>query len=57
MRCDASGKAGVFLEFRPSGFAAFGIVPAYYMSAPGLGWQAMVKLTGVRLELPSDREM
>ena len=35
--CDVQGLADVFTEFRASALDAFGIDPAYCMSAPGFG--------------------
>ena len=31
--------------------------PTYFVSAPGLGWQACLKKTGVKLELITDYDM
>ena len=31
--------------------------PAYFVSAPGLAWQACLKKTGVKLELITDYDM
>ena len=31
--------------------------PAHFVSAPGLAWQACLKMTGVKLELPTDPDM
>ena len=31
--------------------------PAYFLSTPGLGWQACLKKTGVKLELLTDIDM
>ena len=31
--------------------------PAYFVSAPGLAWQACLKKTGVKLELISDYDI
>ena len=31
--------------------------PAYYFTAPGLSWDACLKMTGVRLELLTDVDM
>ena len=31
--------------------------PCYYFSSPGLSWDAMLKMTGIKLELISDVDM
>ena len=31
--------------------------PSYYYTSPGLGWDAMLKMTGIKLELISDPNM
>ena len=35
----------------------YGLDPALYFSAPGLAWDATLKITQVRLELLSDPDM
>ena len=35
----------------------YGLDPVYYLSAPGLAWQASLKETGVKLELITDVDM
>ena len=34
-----------------------GLDPVYFVSAPGLAWQACLKKTGVKLELVTDHNM
>ena len=34
-----------------------GLDPCHYFSSPGLSWDAMLKMTGVKLELISDIDM
>ena len=47
----------VFEEFRTNCFETYGLDPAFYFSAPHLSWDAMLKKTGIKLELISDPEM
>ena len=35
----------------------YGLDPVYFLSAPGLAWQACLKKTGVKLELKTDVDM
>ena len=49
--------ADVFENFRNICLNNYGLDPAYYFTAPGLAWDACLKLTGVNLELLSDPDM
>ena len=46
--------ADVFEKFRDICLINYGLDPVYYYTAPGLAWDAMLKMTGVNLELLSD---
>ena len=46
--------ADVFEKFRDLCLKNYGLDPVYYYTAPGLAWDAMLKMTGVNLELLSD---
>ena len=35
----------------------YGLNPCHYLSSPGLSWYAMLKMTGIELELISDIDM
>ena len=35
----------------------YGLIPCHYFSSPGLSWDAMLKMTGIRLEKISDIDM
>ena len=46
--CDAFGKfINTCLEY-------YSLNPCYYFSSPGLSWDAILKMTGIKLELISD---
>jgi hypothetical protein len=49
--------ADVFENFRSICLANYKLDPLHYYSSPGLAWDAMLKMTGVELELMQDREM
>ena len=47
----------VFENFRSKCLEIYGLDPVYFVSAPGLAWQACLKKTGVKLELIIDYDM
>ena len=47
----------VFENFRNICIENYGLDPAHYYTAPGLAWDAALKVTGVNLELLSDIDM
>ena len=49
--------ADVFEKFRDVCLKNYGLDPVYYYTAPGLAWDAMLKITKVNLELLSDYDM
>ena len=49
--------ADVFENFRNKCIEIFGLDPVYFVSAPGLAWQACLKKTEVKLELLTDYDM
>ena len=49
--------ADIFENFREICFDNYGIDPVYYYTAPGLFWDAMLKETGIELELITDIDM
>ena len=49
--------ADVFENFRNMSIKVYGLDPTYFLSAPGLAWQACLKKTGVKLELITDVDM
>ncbi len=49
--------ADLFEEHRTMALVTYGLDAAYYLSAPQMSWDAMLKITGVSLELMSDPAM
>ena len=49
--------ADVFENFRDLCLKIYGLDPAYYFTAPGLAWDACLKITKVKLELLHDQDM
>ena len=49
--------ADAFENFRKVCQDKYGLDPAHYYSAPGLSWDALLKKTGVELELLTDLDM
>ena len=47
----------VFENFRDICFKIYGLDPVYYFTAPGLAWDACLKMTNIDLELLSDPDM
>ena len=48
--------ADVFEKFTETCLKFYGLDPCHYFSFPGLSWDAMLKMTGVKLEKISDNE-
>ena len=49
--------AGVFENFREICIGIYKLDPAHYYTAPGLSWDACLKMTGIELELLTDVDM
>ena len=49
--------ADVFENFRDLCLKIYGLDPVYYFTAPGLAWDACLKMTNINLELLSDLNM
>ena len=47
----------VFEKFRDECIEIYGFDPFHFLSAPGLAWQACLKITNVNLELLTDIDM
>ena len=57
LRSDVLLLADVFETFRSTSMRHYGIDPAHYFSAAGMSWDALRKMTKVKLELLTDIDM
>jgi hypothetical protein len=57
LKTDVLLLADVFESFRKATLDTFGLDPAYYVSAPQLSWDCMLKMTNCELSLLSDPAM
>ena len=57
LKSDVLLLSDVFENFRETCFQYYKLDPAHYYSAPGLSWNACLKMTGIELELISDIDM
>ena len=57
VQSDTISLADVFESFRNVCLNTYELDPAYFLSLPGLAWQACLKKTGLKLELISDIDM
>ena len=57
MKSDTLLLADIFENFRNKYLERFKLDPAYFLSLPGLAWQACLKITGVEIELLTDPNM
>ena len=57
VQCNTWLLVDVFEKFRDTCIDIYGLDPSYFLSAPGLAWQACLKKTEVKLELLTDYDM
>ena len=57
LNCDVSLLADVFEKFRNDSLKNYGLCPSHYLSAPGVSWDVILKMTKIELELISDPDM
>ena len=57
IKCDVLLLADVFEKFRSNSLKSHGLCLSQYLSAPGLSWDAMLKLTKIKIELITDLDM
>ena len=56
LKKDVLLSADVFEKFIDTCLKFYGLDPCHYFSSPGLNWDAMLKMTGVKLETISDTD-
>lgn len=54
LKSDVLLSADVFENFRKTRLENIELDPAHYLTSPGLSWDAMLKMTGIKLELIND---
>ena len=57
LKTDVLLLADVFQKFIKTCIDYYGLGPCHYFSSPGLSWDAMLKLTGIELDLISEIDM
>ena len=57
LKCDFLLLADVFETFRNNSVKNYGLQPSHYLSAPSTSWDAMLKITKIKLELIPDPAM
>ena len=57
LKSDILLLADVFENFRKTCHQYYKLVPCHYFTSPGLSWDAMLKMTGIKLELMTDVDM
>jgi len=57
LKTDVLLLADVFENFRSMCLEYYGLDPCHYISAPGLSWDALLKMTKIKLDLISDIDM
>ena len=57
LKADVLLLADIFHKFIKTCLNYYGLDPCHYFSSPGLSWDAMLKMSGIELELISDIDM
>ena len=57
LKADVLLLADVFEQFRTMSLETYKLDPAHYFTSPGLAWDAMLRHTGIELELLTDPDM
>ena len=56
LKKDMSILADVFEKFTSESLKFYKLNPSYYFNSPGLSWDTMLKMTGIKLELIPDTD-
>ena len=57
LKSDILLLADIFENFRKTCLQYYKLDPAHYFTSPGLSWDALLKMTGIKLELMTDVDM
>ena len=57
LKCEVLLLASVFEKFRNNSLKNYVLRSSHYLSAPGLSWDAILKMTKIELELTPDPAM
>lgn len=57
LKSDILLLADIFENFRKTCLQYYKVDPTHYFTSPGLSWDAMLKMTGIKLELMTDVDM
>ena len=57
LKCDVLFLTDVFGKFRNNSLKNYGLCPSHYLSASGLSWDTMFKMTKIKLDLISVPDM
>ena len=57
LKTDVLSLADIWTKFRETCIQYYKLDPSHYVSAPSLSWDAMLKMTGVKIELFTDGSM
>jgi hypothetical protein len=57
LRCDVAQLCDVFEAYRDVAMSAYGLDPCHFFSASNMAWSAMLKITGVKLDMICDQSM
>ena len=57
LKCDVLLLVSLFEMFRNNSLKSYGLCSSHYLSAPGLSWNAMLKMTKIDPELITDPDM